>query len=358
MTKTTTLLAKKEVSVEANRTAEQSLPLSISVPYLLFIGDAAEAKTARGLLHWCPDHCLGQLRLGEMPTDLGLPDMSLDEAISAGAKTLIIGVTPIGGQIPAHWVPVFSRALEKGLDIANGMHARLADFPDLCQLAENHGREIHDVRHPDQQFTIPDFSFRPGKRLLTVGTDCAVGKMFTALAIEREFKSRGLNADFRATGQTGILIAGSGVSVDAVPADFISSAAAWLSPANAPEHWDIIEGQGSLFHPAYAGVTLGLVHGSQPDVMVLCTDPSRETMMYFDGYPQPSLTDCIDAYIWAARRTNPKAHVAGISINTAGMKQQEALRLIDKTQQECNLICFDPLRTGVGGLVDILQQEK
>ena len=157
---------------------------------------------------------------------------------------------------------------------------------------------------------------RSGKRVLTVGTDCAVGKKYTALAIEKEMRSRGVDADFRATGQTGIFISGRGIAVDSVVSDFVSGAAEWLSPAAAPQHWDVIEGQGSLFHPAYAGVTLGLIHGSQPDVMVLCHDLARTGIADYDGYAIPSYEACFEAYLAAARLTNPAARFAGVSLNT------------------------------------------
>ena len=169
---------------------------------------------------------------------------------------------------------------------------------------------------------------RTGQRLLTVGTDCAVGKKYTALAIEKEMRARGVDADFRATGQTGIFISGRGIAVDSVVADFISGAAEWLSPAAAPDHWDVIEGQGSLFHPAYAGVTLGLVHGSQPDAMVLCHDLARTGIADYEGYAIPSYEACFETYLAAARLTNPRARFAGISLNTSQLDEEAAERAI------------------------------
>ncbi|MEX1147843.1 MAG: DUF1611 domain-containing protein, partial [Sphingomonadales bacterium] len=219
--------------------------MTIDIPYLLFLGDAQLAKTAQGVCFWRPQDCVGQLRFPGNPLDLGVPDMDLEAAVAAGVRTVLVGAAPAGGQLPAHWVDPLRRALELGLDIANGLHTRLNDVAVLRETAERTGQRIHDVRHPDRDFDIGTFSFRPGKRLLTVGADCAVGKMYTALAIEREMQNRGVKADFRATGQTGILIAGSGISVDAVVSDFVSSAAAELSPANDSDHWDVVEGQGS-----------------------------------------------------------------------------------------------------------------
>lgn len=328
--------------------------MDITAPFLLFLGDAPYAKTAQGVRDWRPESCIGQLRFPGCPVDLRLPDMDLASAYAAGARGLLIGVAPPGGELPAHWIPTLIEAIERGFDIVNGLHTRLNQVTELAEAARYGGRTLFDVRHPQQTFAIGDFAFRPGKRLLTVGTDCSVGKMYTALAIERELRRRGVAADFRATGQTGIMIAGSGVSVDAVVSDFVSAAAAQLSPANSTDHWDVIEGQGSLFHPAYAGVTLGLLHGSQPDAMVLCTDPSRKTLRTFDRYKQPSLHACIDLYTQTARLTNANAKIVGLSFNTSSFSAAEASRILSKAEADFRLPCVDPVRTGVGRLVDAI----
>lgn len=328
--------------------------MDIPTPYLLFLGDAPHAKTARGVRDWRPELCVGQLRYPGSPLDMGLPDMTVTEAAAAGAKTLLIGAAPAGGMLPGRWVGDLVAALHAGLDIANGLHARLTDVPEIAATARALGRQLFDVRHPDHSFTIGAFERRPGKRLITVGTDCAVGKMYTTLAIEKEMRARGFKADFRATGQTGILIVGGGVAVDAVVSDFVAAAAAELSPAAEEDHWDLVEGQGSLFHPAYAGVTLGLLHGSQPDAIVLCSDPSRTALGDFDLYPQPSFADCIEAYTRAARLTNPDARVVGISLNTSAFTEAEALAMIARAEGEHGLPCVDPVRTGVATIVDAL----
>lgn len=328
--------------------------MDIPTPYLLFLGDAPHAKTARGVRDWRPELCVGQLRYPGSPLDMGLPDMTVTEAAAAGAKTLLIGAAPAGGMLPGRWVGDLVAALHAGLDIANGLHARLTDVPEIAATARALGRQLFDVRHPDHSFTIGAFERRPGKRLITVGTDCAVGKMYTTLAIEKEMRARGFKADFRATGQTGILIVGGGVAVDAVVSDFVAAAAAELSPAAEEDHWDLVEGQGSLFHPAYAGVTLGLLHGSQPDAIVLCSDPSRTALGDFDLYPQPSFADCIETYTRAARLTNPDARVVGISLNTSAFTEAEALAMIARAEGEHGLPCVDPVRTGVATIVDAL----
>ena len=201
--------------------------MPIEHPYLLFLGDAADqlaAKTAQGVKDWRPDWCLGQLRLNGCNADLGLEDLGLGAARERGVKTVIVGVANRGGVISDGWVDVLEKALELGMDIAAGLHSRLADVPALAAAAARHGRRLHDVRHPTERFSVANGKKRAGKRLLAVGTDCSCGKMYTALAIEKEMRARGMKADFRATGQTGILIAGGGVSVDAVVADFISGA--------------------------------------------------------------------------------------------------------------------------------------
>ena len=329
----------------------------LRTPYLLFLGDAPDAlaaKTAAGVAHWRPEWCLGQLRLPGCKADLGLPEMSVEDAAGAGAKTLVVGVANRGGVINENWIPVLGRALERGLDLASGLHVRLAAVPVLKATAERLNRTIADVRHPSRDFEVASGKRRSGKRLLTVGTDCSIGKMFTALALEREMRRRGLKADFRATGQTGILIAGEGVSIDAVVSDFVSGAVEWLAPANADDHWDLIEGQGSLFHASYAGVSLGLLHGAQAQALVMCHEPTRTHMRGLPHYPLPSLRDCIEANLRAARLTCPEVACVGISINTAALDASAADSVLKQTADAFGLPCVDPVRTGVAAIVDRL----
>jgi len=329
----------------------------LRTPYLLFLGDAHDAlaaKTAAGVAHWRPEWCLGQLRLPGCKADLHLPEMSVEAAAKAGCKTLVVGVANRGGVINETWIPVLTRALELGLDLASGLHIRLADVPALSAAAERHGRRLADVRHPTRGFEVANGKRRSGKRLLTVGTDCSIGKMFTALAIEKEMRRRGMKADFRATGQTGILIAGDGISIDAVVSDFVSGAVEWLAPANADDHWDLIEGQGSLFHASYAGVSLGLLHGAQPQALVMCHEPTRTHMRGLPTYPLPSLTECIDANLRAARLTCPEVACVGIAINTSALDASAADSVLKQTADSFGLPCVDPVRTGVAAIVDRL----
>jgi uncharacterized NAD-dependent epimerase/dehydratase family protein len=249
-------------------------------------------------------------------------------------------------------VPSIVSALEAGLDVASGLHEPLAGVPEIAAAAQRTGRRLIEVRQPAESFMPGTGRKRSGQRLLTVGTDCAVGKKYTALAIEKDLRSRGVDADFRATGQTGIFISGRGIAVDSVVSDFVSGAAEWLSPAAAPQHWDVIEGQGSLFHPAYAGVTLGLIHGSQPDVMVLCHDFARTGIADYDGYAIPSYEACFEAYLGAARLTNPAARFAGVSLNTSSVDEAAAGRAVADVAARTGLPCCDPIRHGVAPIVD------
>ena len=331
--------------------------MRIEHPYLMFLGDAPDqlaAKTAQGVVHWRPDWCRGQLRLDGCKADLKLPDMTVDEAAAAGIRTVIVGVANRGGFLNEDWVPPLARAMALGMDLASGLHRRLGDVPALKAAAAAHGRRLFDVRQPPRDFEVATGVKRPGKRLLTVGTDCSCGKMYTALAVEAEMRRRGLDADFRATGQTGILIAGAGVSVDAVVADFISGAVEWLAPANDPDHRDLIEGQGSLFHASFAGVSLGLLHGAQPDALVMCHEPTRAHMRGLPGFPLPDLQDCIDANIAAARLTNPAVRCVGVSLNTSNLDAAAADRALKATADRLGLPTVDPVRTGVAPLVDAL----
>lgn len=327
----------------------------IRQPYLVFLGDAHDrlaAKTAIGVAHWRPEACLGQVRLPGCAADLGLPDMTIAEAARAGARTMIVGVANRGGVIGDAWRETLMAALEAGLDLASGLHEKLADVQAVAEAARRLGRALHDVRHPARSFDVADGKKRPGKRLLTVGTDCSVGKMFTTLAIEREMRARGMKARFRATGQTGILIDGEGVSVDAVVADFIAGAVEWLSPAIDPDQWDLIEGQGSLFHPSYAGVSLGLLHGAQPDAIVLCHEPRRPHMRGLKHYPVPDLATCLERNLEAGRLTNPAIRCVGIALNTSALSETEAERALAEAREAVGLPAVDPVRHGVAAIVD------
>lgn len=323
--------------------------LELPAPYLLFLGDLPEpgyAKTGLGLAEWASDRCVGELAFAGTQVSTGLPRMTAAEAVAAGARSVVIGVANPGGVIADTWVAPLVEAMAAGLDLVSGMHGRLASHPAIAAAAERHGVKLHDVRVPPAGIPVGTGDKRSGKRLLTVGTDCALGKKYTALALARAFAARGVPNDFRATGQTGILIAGGGIPIDAVVSDFVSGAAELLSPAAAADHWDVVEGQGSLFHPSYAAVTLGLVHGSQPDVIVLCHMPGRTAILGRPGYPLPALDVAIEAYLGAARLTNPAVRCAGISLNTAALDDAAAAAEIARVSDRYGLPAADPIRGG------------
>jgi uncharacterized NAD-dependent epimerase/dehydratase family protein len=322
---------------------------SLPQPYLLFLGDITEqeyAKTAFGLRDWARDRCVGEYACAGVKVTTGLPFLTPAQALEKGARALVIGVANEGGFIADAWIPALLEALEAGLDIISGMHTRLADVPGLETAAARAGRRLIDVRKPPPGIPIATGRKRTGKRLLTLGTDCASGKKYTALALTRAFLARGIAADFRATGQTGILIAGSGMPIDAVVADFAAGAAEMLSPDAADDHWDVIEGQGSLLHPGYAGVSLALLHGSQPDVVVICHESGRDRILGVPGYALPTADEMIELALRLGRRTNPSIRCAGISLNTAHLDADSAERLFAKESERLRLAVADPMRGG------------
>ena len=333
--------------------------MQIRTPYLVFLGDvpdALAAKTGQGIVDWRPEAVAGQLRLPGCQADLGVAELTVEQAAARGAKTLVIGAVNPGGVLPRAWQQTMIDALDAGLDVASGLHTRLSQLPDVARAAKRHGRCLFDVRHTDRQFRTGSGVKRPGKRLLTVGTDCSVGKKYTALAIAQEMRRRGMHAEYRATGQTGILIAGSGIAIDAVVSDFAAGAAEALSPANHPDHWDIVEGQGSLFHPSFAGVTLALLHGTQPDAFVVCHEPTRKTMRNVNS-PVPRIEDVIAATVSLGRLTNPAIRCAGIAINTGTLDPDAARRCIERARVQLDWPVCDPVRDGAGEIVDFLHVE-
>jgi uncharacterized NAD-dependent epimerase/dehydratase family protein len=330
---------------------------SLRKPYLLFLGDVtlkSDAKTGFGLRDWCPADVIGQWALPQATVSLGLPVIAPAEAAARGAGSLLIGVAPVGGQLPESWVPTLVQALDAGLDIVSGMHTRLESHPALAAAAARSGARLVNVRHSDGPLPTGTGRKRSGLRVLTVGTDCALGKKYTALALTKSLQACGAKASFRATGQTGIMIAGDGIAIDAVVADFIAGAAEQLSPDNAADHWDVIEGQGALFHPAYAGVTLGLLHGSQPDALVLCHDPSRTTIEDYPHIPLPSLQEAIRRYVEAAQLTNPNVRCVGVAINSSTLDDSAWAHYRQAVADELGLPVCDPMRGGVDAIARAL----
>ena len=268
-------------------------------PYLLFLGDACDrlaAKSAVGVWQWRAGLCVGQVRLDGCQVDLPVPVMSVEEGAAAGAMTLIIGVANAGGVISDAWLEPLSRALAAGLDLANGLHDRLADQPRLVEMAARHGRKLIDVRHPAARLqrrhrrAAPRPASADGRHRLLGRQDvhdAGAGEGDAGAAVSMPISAP--------PARPASSLPATGVCVDAVIADFMSGAIEWLAPAAAEDHWDLIEGQGSLFHPSFAGVSLGLLHGAQADALVMCHEPTRTHMRGLPHRPLPELGACIEA---------------------------------------------------------------
>lgn len=331
--------------------------MTIPAPYLLYLGhsqDEIGLKTSRGLAAFRRDDCVGEWRHDDCPFTLGLPRMDAAAGRAAGARTLVLGIANPGGRFPEWLIGDALAAIRAGLNIACGLHQRLRDVPELVAAAAEAGVSLFDVRDAPEELPVGNGRRRAGNRLLTVGTDCSVGKMYATLCLRDALRARGVVADFRATGQTGILIAGDGVPLDAVIADFIAGAIETLAPARADEGWDLIEGQGSLFHPAFAGVSTGLLHGAQPGALVLCHDPLRPHMRGLPHYPMPGLAECLEANLRVARLTSPDVRAVGVALNTAKLGEAEARQLCRETEDALGLPCTDPYRFGSDAIIDLL----
>lgn len=336
------------------------LMTEFQAPFAVFLGDIASevfGKTGLGLVQWRREDCVGQVRLPGCGVDAGVADVRIDEARARGARSLVIGSAAVGGGIPDSWLATLREAAAAGLDIVAGLHVRLANLPGLAAAAAGSGARLVDVRVPPPNLPVGTGRKRPGLRLLTVGTDCACGKKYTALELDRELRSRRVRSDFRATGQTGIMIAGRGIPIDAVVADFVTGAAELLSPDNDPAHWDVIEGQGAICHPGYLQVTIGLLVGSQPDAFVVCHDPLRTTVSGWPDFALPSVGEVIERTMAFGRLTNPRIRCVGISLNTSKVEEHARAGLLSRYAAETGLPCVDPLVGGVGPIADRLLQE-
>lgn len=329
----------------------------IPAPYLLYLGrstDSVGIKTSRGLATFRPWDCLGEFRHDDCPLTLGLPRLGMAEAAAAGARTLVLGIANSGGTFERDLIDDAEAALQVGMNVAAGLHQRLRDQPQLVSLARERRLQLFDVRERPAISVVGTGYPRPGHRLLTVGTDCSTGKMYAALALTAALHERGLATDFRATGQTGILIAGAGVPVDAVIADFISGAIEQLAPARRDGGWDVIEGQGSLFHPSFAGVSTGLLHGAQSEAIVLCHDPDRTEMRGLRGRALPDLAECLEQNLNVGRLTSPDIRAVGVCLNTSRMDTASARKLCNDTEDRLGLPCSDPVAFGVENIIDQL----
>ncbi len=294
--------------------------------------------------------------VGSLPEALGL---------RPAPQALLIGVAPQGGALPEAWRPVLRAALDAGLDLWSGLHAFLSDDPDLRARAERAGARIRDLRRPPRELSVATGRAMETQafRVLTVGTDCNVGKMTAALELRRALRARGVRTAFAATGQTGILVEGRGIAVDAVVSDFMAGAAERLT-LEAAEGAEVVlvEGQGSLLHPGYSGVTLGLLHGSVPQALVLCDRPSRRTIYggKYDWVTLPPLSEVVRIYEEAARWIRPAVapRVVGICRATFDLSETEARRVVEEAREATGLPVTDPVRFGADELAEAVLRAR
>lgn len=347
-------LPNAEFSNFQNKEVEKN-PRIMKPPFVLFLGDVQNplaAKSATGLLAWRSEDCIAQVRMPDCGVPIDLPAMNIEEAVQLGGKTFVIGVTNSGGVLNPKWYPYIISALNSGMDVAAGAHDRLSDVPEIVEAANRNGAKLLDLRHYDDPIPKGTGLKRQGKRLLTVGTDCASGKKFTALALNRDMKARGIDSTFRATGQTGIMISGEGIALDSIVGDYIGGAAELLSPDNDPNHWDLIEGQGSILHPSHAGVPLSLLHGSQPDAFVVCHEPTRKNMVGVT-YPIPSIAAVRQATEYMGKLTNPDIQCVGVSVNTS-LYKGDVSELKQQIREEHGVPVIDPVIDGTHEIIEYM----
>ena len=314
------------------------------------------AKTAHGVIHFAPDRIAAVVDPEHAGRDLidVLPELgrsapvvaSVAEGLKHDPTSLLLGVATPGGWMPDHWRAWIAESIVAGLEIANGLHTLLSDDAELVALAEKHGVRLWDVRVPPDGIPLGSGKSLdvPQRTVLTVGSDCAVGKMTVTLELTKAAKEAGVNAEFVATGQTGILIAGRGIAVDRVISDFTAGAAEQLILESNPDSEVLmVEGQGSLWHPAYSGVTLGLLHGAAPEVQVLCHQAGREAIEEPPFTSLPSLNDMVATYELMAKTLRP-APIACVAVNTRGLAEQDAVSEIARIQEETGLPTGDVLR--------------
>ncbi len=329
------------------------------------------AKTALGVLRFAKDETVAVIDSEKAGQDVssalhiadignGIPVVSsIDEAFAYKPTSLLIGIAPIGGKLPESWQPILLRALELGLEIVSGLHFFLNDDPELTAAAQKYGSAIWDVRKPQPQYAMrigQGKSHRKGSNtIFMAGSDCNVGKMTAALVMEQTARQRGHNTAFAATGQTGIMIAGEGVPTDRIISDFVNGAVEWLLLDLTNSHdWVFVEGQGSLCHPAYSAVTMGLLHGARPDMQILCHEANRGFIYDYPAFPIPPLKELIIMYETAARWLKP-APIVGVSLNTFSLSEDEARTAIEKATAETGLPVTDPVRFGADALINAIE---
>jgi uncharacterized NAD-dependent epimerase/dehydratase family protein len=320
-------------------------------------GDAHYGKTMRGVVAYSPHPTVAILdseRGGEAYE--GIPIVAtVEEALPYEPTTALVGVATQGGRFPPAWRKLLTASIAAGLDVESGLHEFITDDAELTELAERQGVELRDLRKPPADLSVPtgENLALHAKIVLTVGSDCAIGKKTVAIELDREARRRGLESVFVPTGQTGIAIAGWGIAVDAVVADFLAGAAERLVVEGAARGGELlfVEGQGSLVHPAYSGVTLGLMHGAAPHAYVLCHVAGATHVEGYPDHPLPSLPELVDLHRWASLPLRP-ARVAAIALNTRGLDESEARAAADSAEAETGLPADDPVRFGGGKVLD------
>ncbi|MHB8641885.1 MAG: DUF1611 domain-containing protein [Gaiellaceae bacterium] len=322
-------------------------------------GDPHFGKTARGVMRYAPEKVVALLdseRDGE--AEQGFPIVgSVEDALAYEPTTALVGVATAGGRFPPAFRAQIKEAITRGLDVENGLHEFLTADVEFVELARTHDVQLRDLRKPPADLNVPTGANLevPATIALTVGTDCAIGKMTVALELDREAKRRGVRSEFVPTGQTGIAIAGWGISVDAVVADFIAGAAERLVVEGHERGGELllVEGQGSLMHPQYSGVTLGLYHGSAPHLLVLCHLAGQQYVNDDERYPIPPLSEVVALHERTALLSRP-ARVVCIALNTRGLDEAAARAAVEDAQRETGLPAGDPVRFGAAPLVDAL----
>jgi uncharacterized NAD-dependent epimerase/dehydratase family protein len=320
--------------------------------------DPHYGKTARGVLRYGREPVVAILdstHAGE--TYEGIPVVaSVNDALCFNPTTALVGVATQGGRFPPEWRELLKASIGKGLDLENGLHEFVSQDDELVELARRHGVELRDLRKPPPDLNVPTGANLdvPATIALTVGSDCAIGKMTVSLELDRAARERGLASEFVPTGQTGIAIAGWGIAVDAVVSDFIAGAAEQLvveGYARGGHDLLWVEGQGSVVHPAYSGVTLGLIHGSVPHFYVLCHMAGTTEVEGYPGHPLPSLPELIELHERLALPARP-ARVACIALNTRFLDETDAREAVAQTEAETGLPTDDPVRFGPEKLLD------
>ena len=322
-------------------------------------GDPHYGKTMRGVVAYSPHPTVAILDSERAGKDYkGIPIVgSVGEAMAHDPDTALVGVATSGGRFPPEWRKLLRESIEAGLDVENGLHEFLGEDQELAALARERGVELRDLRRPPPGLSVPtgENLHVPAKIVLTVGSDCAIGKKTVAVELDRAARERGLQSVFVPTGQTGIAIAGWGIAVDAVVSDFLAGAAEWLVLEGARRGGKLlfVEGQGSLVHPAYSGVTLGLMHGSAPHAYVLCHRAHATEVDSYPGHPLPSLRELVELHARASLPARP-ARVAAIALNTRGLDEDAARAAVAEAAEETGLPADDPVRFGAATLLDAI----